>query len=71
MFTSDVKETWQEAIPKSTHLVPQAFVDLQTFSIESNMLLLANSEQWPALLSFNDAVMVDIWITKRGGQGKK
>lgn len=66
MFTSYVEEAWQEAVPESTHLVPQTFVDLQWFSVEFNIFLLAVSEHRPALLVFNQAVMVHIRISKRG-----
>lgn len=33
MFTGDVEESWQEAVPESTHLVPQTFVNLESFSV--------------------------------------
>ena len=46
--TSDVEEAWQEAVPERTHLIAQTFVDLQRFSVESNMFLLTDSEQRPA-----------------------
>lgn len=65
LFTSDVEEAWQEAVPESAHLVPQTFVDLQRFSVESNMFLLADSEQRPALLAFNQPIMVHIGISDR------
>lgn len=66
VFTSDVEEAWQEAVPESTHLVSQTFVDLLwCFSVESNIFLLAKSEQRPALLAFNQPVMVYIRISER------
>lgn len=65
MFTSDVEEAWQEAVPESTHLVPQTFVDLQCFSVESNMFLLTDSEQRPAFLAFDHPIMVHIGISDK------
>lgn len=65
MFTSDVEEAWQEAVPESTHLVPQPFVDLQCLSVESDMFLLADGEQRPALLTVHQPVMVHIGISDR------
>lgn len=63
VFTSDVEEAWQEAVPKSTHLVPQTFVNLECFSVESNMFLLTDSKLRPAFFAFNQPVMVHIGIS--------
>lgn len=65
VFTSDVEKARQKAVPESTHLVPQTFVDLQWFSIESHMFLLTDSEQRPALPAVHQPVMVYIGISNR------
>lgn len=68
MLTGDVEEAWQEAVPKGAHLVPQPFVDLHWFSVESDVFLLADGEQRPALLAVHHPVMVHIGIS--AGQSK-
>lgn len=62
MFTGDVEEAWQEAVPESTHLVPQTFVDLHGFRVQSNVFLLADGKQRPAPPGVHEAVMVHIGI---------
>lgn len=64
-FTGDVKKTWKEAVPESTHLVPQSFVDLQWFSVESHMFLLTDSEERPTLPAVHQPVVVHIGISDR------
>lgn len=65
-LTCDVEEAGQEAVPESTHLVPQAFVDLQRVSVESNVTLLSDSKLWPALLAVRHPIMEPTGISAAG-----
>ncbi len=65
VFTSDVEEAWQEVVPESAHIVPQTSVDLQWFSVESNMFLLTDSEQRPTPSAVHQPILVHIGIADR------
>lgn len=63
VLTSDVEQAGQEAVPESTHLVPQTSVNLCTFTVKPKMFLLAVGKLRPALLGLKWPIVVYIGVS--------